>query len=115
MRPEQRRLEVTVVDETTRTIEGRIEGFRDAATLEPGACRGSAAGVRSPIRLNPPGRGLLARDDVDRAAEGVRPKKRGSRSIEHFDPLHRVEGDRHITVVMTRLRVVQALAVDEHQ
>jgi hypothetical protein len=61
------------------------------------------------------GRGRTAGDDVDRAAEGVGAEDRGPRSLQNLDPLDGVERHGDVAVVVARLGVVQANAVDQHQ
>ena len=56
-----------------------------------------------------------ARNDVDRAAKGIGAEQRRARAVENLDPLHIVKRNRDIAVVMARLRVVHANAVDEHE
>ena len=43
------------------------------------------------------------------------PKSDEPGSVQHLDALHGVERNRDVAVVMARLRVVQAHAVDEHE
>ena len=57
----------------------------------------------------------LAGDDVDDAADGVRPVKRTLRTAQHLDPLHIVGKQVGKIVLAATGGVVHLNAVDEHQ
>ena len=61
------------------------------------------------------GRLRRARDNIDHAAHGIRAVERRARSAKHLDAVHGVERQRDVHIVMAGLRVVEALAVEQHQ
>ena len=57
----------------------------------------------------------LAGHEVDRAADGIRPVERGAAAVQHFDLLHRLERQRQVHRMVSRLRIADADSVDHHQ
>ncbi len=83
-------------------VEADRGGGLDQAVLPDGEVGGEA-------RAGPP------RDDVDGAADGIGAVHRRAAAEQDLDPLDVEQRDRNVAVVVARLGVVEAGAVDQHQ
>ena len=70
------------------------------------------AGGQPGLHVVAPG---LSGHDVDGPAEGVHPQHPRRRTLQHLDALHVGQIDRHVEVVMPRLRVGHVDPVEQHQ
>ena len=107
--------EAALDHESGGPIDRRRDHFAHGIALDPGlaACghQPEAAGFDN----RGGGLNAFARDDVDRPAKRIRAKDRRPGTMEDFDPLDRVERHGDVAIMVTRLRIVQSHAVNEHE